>query len=159
VFSQSYASTLPEQFPTEARSSALGLAYNLGNAAFGGTAPLIVGALVASTGNIQVPAYYLIAASLLGLLSILGLKETGSRPLNGSLPNAGTEFEAEQLVATQAQNRLLNLDLMPLPYDAFVEGTGGYEVLLQADDAEVQRAAAAAGIRLRAQQLTDVDET
>jgi len=159
VFSQSYASTLPEQFPTEARSSALGLAYNLGNAAFGGTAPLIVGALVASTGNIQVPAYYLIAASLLGLLSILGLKETGSRPLNGSLPNAGTEFEAEQLVATQAQNRLLNLDLMPLPYDAFVEGTDGHEVMLQADDEEVQRAAAAAGIRLRAQQLTDVDET
>jgi MHS family proline/betaine transporter-like MFS transporter len=36
IFSQCYASTLPEQFPTEARSSSLGLAYNVGNAAFGG---------------------------------------------------------------------------------------------------------------------------
>jgi MHS family proline/betaine transporter-like MFS transporter len=159
VFSQSYASTLPEQFPTEARSSALGLAYNLGNAAFGGTAPLIVGALIASTGNVQIPAYYLIGASLLGLLSILGLKETGSRPLNGSLPNAETEREAEELVSTQSQNPLLNLDVMPLPYDAFGVGADGNEVMLQSTDANVQRAAAAAGIRLRAQHLASVDET
>jgi rRNA maturation endonuclease Nob1 len=89
----------------------------------------------------------------------LGLKETGSRPLNGSLPNAETEREAEELVSTLSQNPLLNLDVMPLPYNAFGVGADGNEVMLQSTDANVQRAAAAAGIRLRAQHLASVDET
>lgn len=150
VFSQSYASTLPEQFPTEARASALGLAYNLGNAVFGGTAPLVVGALVAATGNKIVPAFYLIGAALLGLWSTFGLKETSARPLNGSLPNVDTEREAEELVATQAENRRLDFDLIPLPYRAFAD-IADQDVPLSPDDPEVQKAAEAAHLRLENQ--------
>lgn len=148
IFSQSYASTLPEQFPTEARSSALGLAYNAGNAAFGGTAPLVVGTLVASTGNAMVPAYYLVGAALLGLLSLTFLKETSARPLHGSLPNVAGEEEARRLVATQESNRKLDHALMPLPYVAFALTSDGQVVQLSSQDPEVRRAAAAAGLKL-----------
>lgn len=145
IFSQSYASTLPEQFPTEARASALGLAYNVGNAAFGGTAPLVVGALVASTGSTMVPAYYLLGAALVGLLALTFLKETSARPLNGSVPNVESVEEARRLVASQES---LDLDLMPLPYEAFAIGPDGQEVSRSVHDVEVRRAAATAGIPL-----------
>lgn len=146
VFSQSYASTLPEQFPTEARSSALGLAYNVGNAAFGGTAPLIVGALIASTGNALVPAFYLVGAGCLALVSILGLRETSGRPLNGSMPSVSTQEEAAQLVAGQHQDSRLDLELMPLPYVAYSVDAEGRELPLSPEDPAAVRAAEAAGV-------------
>ena len=151
IFSQSYASTLPEQFPTSARSTALGLAYNVGNAALGGTAPLIVGALVAATGNLLVPAYYLIGAAIFGYISTLGIKETSRRPLNGSLPNVATEQEAADLVDGQATNVQLDYRLLPLPYRAYVDSTAGEESPLSDADPAVRRAAEAAGIRLTPQ--------
>lgn len=80
LFSSSYASALPEQFPTESRSSSLGLAYNMGNAAFGGTAPLVIAALIGVTGNILVPAYYLIAAAFSDWFQSSSLRrQAGSR--------------------------------------------------------------------------------
>jgi MHS family proline/betaine transporter-like MFS transporter len=145
IFSQSYASTLPEQFPTQARASALGLAYNVGNAAFGGTAPLVVGALVASTGSAMVPAYYLLVAALLGLLSLAFLKETSARPLNGSVPNVETEEEAHHVVSAQDS---IDLASVPLPYEPYASGPDGQVVALSADDPAVRRAADAAGLRL-----------
>ncbi|SEQ70214.1 MFS transporter [Arthrobacter sp. OV608] len=113
LFSSSYASSLPEQFPTPSRSSALGLAYNVGNAAFGGTAPLVVAALIGVTGNKMVPAYYLMAAAVLGLISVFFLKETSRKPLNGSMPNVETREEAQYLVDTQDTNNLLDLAELP----------------------------------------------
>ena len=118
LFSSSYASSLPEQFPTPSRSSALGLAYNVGNAAFGGTAPLVVAALIGVTGNKMVPAYYLMGAAALGLISVFFLKETSRKPLNGSMPNVETKEEAQYLVDTQETNKLLNLAEMPLTLDS-----------------------------------------
>ncbi|MFC9419931.1 MFS transporter, partial [Bacillus mobilis] len=123
LFSSSYASSLPEQFPTPSRSSALGLAYNVGNAAFGGTAPLVVAALIGVTGNKMVPAYYLMGAAVLGLISVFFLKETSRKPLNGSMPNVETKEEAQHLVDTQDTNNLLNPAEMPLTLVAH-SGTG-----------------------------------
>jgi MHS family proline/betaine transporter-like MFS transporter len=149
VFSQSCASTLPEQFPIEARAGALGLASNPGSAVFGGTAPLVVGALVAATGNKIVPAFYLVGAALLGLCSTSGLRETNARPLNGSLPNVDTE-RADELVATQSENRRPDFNLIPLPYQAFAE-TADQQIPLSTNDPHVQKAAAAASLRLENQ--------
>lgn len=149
VFSQSFASTLPEQFPTEARSSAMGLAYNVGNAAFGGTAPLVLGALVASTGNKMVPAFYLIGAAVLGLFALAFLKETSNRPLNGSLPSVESEEERRELLAAQGTNPRLDPDLMPLPYVAFTEAADGTAIELSPDEPDVRRAADTAGVNLR----------
>ncbi|MGW5715274.1 MFS transporter [Amycolatopsis sp. NPDC003865] len=114
VFSSSFAATLPAQFPTRARSSALGLSYNVGNAALGGTAPLVIAALIGTTGDKLIPAYYLIAAAVIGGVSVFFIRETARRPLPGSLPTAGSEAEAAELVRTQDDNPDLDLDAMPL---------------------------------------------
>lgn len=148
LFSSSYASSLPEQFPTPSRASALGLAYNLGNAAFGGTAPLVIAALISATANKMVPAYYLVGAAVLGLISVFFLKETSRKPLNGSLPNVATEEEVQLLVDTQDTTSLFDPNLMPLPLTAYARTEEGEPIELPSDDPRVQRAALAQGIRL-----------
>ncbi|HEY8717271.1 MFS transporter [Pengzhenrongella sp.] len=49
---------LAEMFPTTVRYTGLGLAYSLSNAVFSGCAGLIITALIASTSNLDIPAYY-----------------------------------------------------------------------------------------------------
>ncbi|MBM3632952.1 MAG: MHS family MFS transporter [Alphaproteobacteria bacterium] len=58
-------------FPTSIRYSAVGLSYNIGNAIFGGTAPLICGLMIEQTGTIMAPAIYIIGASLLSIISVI----------------------------------------------------------------------------------------
>jgi hypothetical protein len=66
------------------------------------------------------------------------------------LPNVDTEREAEELVATQSENRRLDFNLIPLPYQAFAD-TADQEIPLSPNDPEVQKAAAAARLRLENQ--------
>jgi MHS family proline/betaine transporter-like MFS transporter len=107
------ASALPAQFPTASRYSAMGIAYNFSVAIFGGTTPFIVAALIKATGNDMMPAYYLMATSALGAVAIYFLKESANRPLPGSMPSVDTKAEAHELVATQDENPLINLDELP----------------------------------------------
>ncbi|MFD0045165.1 MFS transporter [Pseudarthrobacter scleromae] len=107
------ASALPAQFPTSSRYGAMGIAYNFSVAIFGGTTPFIVAALIGATGNDMMPAYYLMATSLVGAVAIYFLKESARRPLPGSMPSVDTQAEARELVATQDENPLLNLDELP----------------------------------------------
>ncbi len=58
-------------FPTQARSSGLGLSVNLGVALFGGLAPLIVTTLIADTGNKLIPAYYIVVAVAVSLVLLI----------------------------------------------------------------------------------------
>lgn len=64
-----------ENCPLPFRYSGVAFAYNLGNAIFGGTAPLIVGILTDKI-NAFAPAYYLMAMSALGLIVVFTLKKT-----------------------------------------------------------------------------------
>ena len=48
---------------------------------FGGTAPYVATWLVARTGNDVAPAYYVIAAAIVSLLTLLTIGETAGRPL------------------------------------------------------------------------------
>ncbi|MGZ4663183.1 MAG: MFS transporter, partial [Arthrobacter sp.] len=107
------ASALPAQFPTSSRYGAMGIAYNFAVAIFGGTTPFIVAALIGATGNDMMPAYYLMATSLAGAIAIYFLKESANRPLPGSMPSVDTQAEAKELVATQDENPLINLDELP----------------------------------------------
>ncbi|KRE86600.1 MFS transporter [Arthrobacter sp. Soil764] len=107
------ASALPAQFPTSSRYGAMGIAYNFAVAIFGGTTPFIVAALISATGNDMMPAYYLMATSLVGAIAIYFLKESANRPLPGSMPSVDTQAEARELVATQDENPLINLDELP----------------------------------------------
>jgi MHS family proline/betaine transporter-like MFS transporter len=70
-----------ELFATRVRSSGYSIGYNLSVAVFGGTAPYVATWLVARTGNEIAPAYYVIAAAVITLLTVLTMKETAGRPL------------------------------------------------------------------------------
>ncbi|GAB5079329.1 MFS transporter [Arthrobacter sp. AD-310] len=120
------ASALPAQFPTSSRYGAMGIAYNFSVAIFGGTTPFIVAALINATGNDMMPAYYLMGTSLVGAVAIYFLKESAQRPLPGSMPSVDTQAEARELVATQDENPLIDLDELPFEaqdiQDALAEG-------------------------------------
>ena len=69
------AATLVELFPTRIRFSGIGVSYNIALAIFGGTAPLVSTWLVSRTGDIESPAYYLIAMSIISLIATLTLRK------------------------------------------------------------------------------------
>ncbi|HET7668129.1 MAG TPA: MFS transporter [Mycobacterium sp.] len=70
-----------ELFATRVRSSGYSIGYNISVAVFGGTAPYVATWLVARTGNEIAPAYYVIAAAIVTLLTLLTMRETAGRPL------------------------------------------------------------------------------
>jgi MFS transporter, MHS family, proline/betaine transporter len=70
-----------ELFPTRVRYTALSVGYNIPVAIFGGFAPFIATWLIQSTGNPLAPSFYVIAASLGTLITMLWVKETAFEPL------------------------------------------------------------------------------
>ncbi|QLE75832.1 MFS transporter [Streptomyces rectiverticillatus] len=98
-FAGTAAATLPALFPTRLRYGALSVSYNISVSLFGGTTPLAVSALLETTRDAMIPAYYLMAAGVIGLVSAFFLHETAGRPLRGSGPMVETPEEARILVA------------------------------------------------------------
>lgn len=72
---------LSEIFPTKIRYSGFALSFNLANAVFGGTAPLVATWLIQTTGNKLAPAWYLVAAALIAMVAMLASRETAGKPL------------------------------------------------------------------------------
>ena len=68
---------IPELFPSRVRALGLSVAYAFGVAAFGGTAQLVITWLIKETGNSAAPALYVIPTSLISLLAIVLMRETG----------------------------------------------------------------------------------
>jgi MHS family proline/betaine transporter-like MFS transporter len=97
-FDSTSPATMPALFPTNIRYGALAIAYNVSISALGGTSPLIAQALVSSTGDLMVPAYMLIAAGLVGAVTLLCTPEVAGKRLPGSGPSVETEQEARELV-------------------------------------------------------------
>src|SRR5215212_8245745 len=64
-----------ELFATRVRYSGFSIGYNICVAAFGGTTPYVVTWLTAETGNHVAPAYYVVAAAVVSLLTILTIPE------------------------------------------------------------------------------------
>jgi MFS transporter, MHS family, proline/betaine transporter len=71
-----FSATIAELFPTETRYSGVCVSYNLAQAVFSGTTPLLATALVHLTGWNMAPAMYLIAAALGVLVVLSRLPET-----------------------------------------------------------------------------------
>jgi MHS family proline/betaine transporter-like MFS transporter len=116
------ASALPALFPTSSRYGGMGISFNVAVAVFGGTTPLIVEALVQATGNDLVPAGYLMATSLVGVVAVFFMRESARRPLPGAMPSVASEEEARELVATQDDNPHLDLEELPFPADGVRSG-------------------------------------
>ncbi|MFF1416820.1 glycine betaine/L-proline transporter ProP [Streptomyces sp. NPDC058280] len=96
------SAALPALFPTEVRYGALSVGYNLSASLFGGTTPLVITGLISLTGDNLMPAYYAMAAALVGVVSVACMKETARQPLAGSPPSVATEAEAAELVNARA---------------------------------------------------------
>ncbi|ALE04315.1 MFS transporter (plasmid) [Arthrobacter sp. ERGS1:01] len=120
------ASSLPALFPTSSRYGGMGIAYNFSVAIFGGTTPFIIEGLINLTNNDMMPAYYLMLTSLIGAVAIFFLRESAQKPLPGSMPSVDTLAEARELVATQDDNPLLDMDHMPFDdtYEPPTPGSG-----------------------------------
>ncbi len=101
-FSATMPATLPSLFPTRVRGGALSIAFNVSVSLFGGTTAVVVGALVSKTGNLDWPAYYLIATGLIGAVSIYFTQESSGRHLWGSAPAADSDEAARELVDASA---------------------------------------------------------
>jgi MHS family proline/betaine transporter-like MFS transporter len=102
-FSSTMPSTLPALFPTDVRGAGLSVSFNIAVSAFGGTTSAVVGALVGATGDLNWPAYYLIAAGVIGVASLWFLHEPNGRRMWGSAPAAASKSEARELVEEQQE--------------------------------------------------------
>ncbi|MDN8039115.1 glycine betaine/L-proline transporter ProP [Burkholderia vietnamiensis] len=91
-------SALPALFPTRIRYGALAIGFNVSVSLFGGTTPLVTAWLVDRTRDLMMPAYYLMGASFIGIVSVLALRESARRPLPGSTPCVGSRAEAQELI-------------------------------------------------------------
>jgi MHS family proline/betaine transporter-like MFS transporter len=104
-FSATMPSTLPALFPTNVRASGLSISFNVSVSLFAGTTSVVVGSLVAYTGDLNWPAYYLMIAGVIGVVSILVIREPNGTSMWGSPPAAASEQEAHELVQSYDQNQ------------------------------------------------------
>lgn len=78
------SATFPAMFPTHVRYAGFAIAYNVSTAIFGGTAPAFNDWMVVSTGNNLMPAFYMMAACVVGVLALVKLPETARCPIGGT---------------------------------------------------------------------------
>jgi proline/betaine transport protein TphA len=57
-------------YPVAIRASGMSIGYNIGQALFGGTAPLIALTLVEYTGNLLAPAWYILLWTIVVFVTI-----------------------------------------------------------------------------------------
>ncbi|ENV35080.1 glycine betaine/L-proline transporter ProP [Acinetobacter gerneri] len=106
------AATLPALFPTEIRYSALAIAFNF-SVVIAGLTPTITAALVETTQNLMMPAYYLMVCGVFGVITAIFLKETANKPLVGGVPMATCEAEAVELLEEyhdKLEEKIENID-------------------------------------------------
>ncbi len=68
--------TLTEAFPLRVRSGAVAVVYAVATSVFGGTTQFVVAWLTGVTGDPLSPAWYMLAATLIGLVAMLFVRET-----------------------------------------------------------------------------------
>jgi len=83
VVTAAYLGSLPalmsELFPVGMRGTGLSISYAFGVAIFGGFAPFIHVWLIAQTGNILAPAFYVVIAAIVSLMSLVAARQLGFR--------------------------------------------------------------------------------
>jgi len=90
------SATFPAMFPTHVRYAGFAIAYNVSTSLFGGTAPAVNDWLVNKTGDNLVPAYYMMAACVIGAIALIKVPETTRCPMNGT-ETPGTAAAPPQL--------------------------------------------------------------
>jgi MHS family proline/betaine transporter-like MFS transporter len=78
------SATFPAMFPTQVRYAGFAIAYNVSTSIFGGTAPAVNDWLTGKTGDVLVPAYYMMGACVVGAIALITVPETTRCPINGT---------------------------------------------------------------------------
>jgi MHS family proline/betaine transporter-like MFS transporter len=78
------SATFPAMFPTHVRYAGFAIAYNVSTSLFGGTAPAVNDWLTQRTGEPLMPAFYMMAACVVGAIALISVPETTRCPLNGT---------------------------------------------------------------------------
>jgi len=73
--------TLVELFPTNIRFTGLALSYNISAALFGGTAPFVYLKLIAFTGSVISPVFYIMIFVALTVIALLNYQDTYNKKL------------------------------------------------------------------------------
>jgi len=84
VFLSAVLATVTELFPTRVRYSGFALGHNLAVALAGGLAPFVATYLISTTGSSSAPAYYLIGAAVITLITLTTVHETARASLRGA---------------------------------------------------------------------------
>lgn len=103
AFTGVMASSLPAMFPTDIRYSALASAFNI-SVLVAGLTPTLTAWLVESSGDLYMPAYYLMVVSVIGLITGITMKETANKPLRGATPAASDLAEAKEILQEHHDN-------------------------------------------------------
>lgn len=98
-FQGTMPSLLPSLFFTDVRYGALAITYNVSASLFGGTTPLVVAGLINATSSHLVPAYYMMAACLIGIVVVyFFVKDPSGKPLRGSPPAVEAKHEIHEVL-------------------------------------------------------------
>jgi MFS family permease len=73
---------VPELLPRHLRALGMSIAYAVGVSLFGGTTQFIITWLISATGNPAAPAWYVTITSIITVLAMLALPETGRKSLD-----------------------------------------------------------------------------
>jgi MFS family permease len=68
--------SITESMPTSLRAGSVGILYALAISSFGGSAQFVVTWLIDVTGSPLAPAWYMSGAVLLGLIGMIGIRES-----------------------------------------------------------------------------------
>ena len=82
----------PAMFPAHVRYAGFAIAYNISTSLFGGTAPAVNQSLIGVTGDDLFPAYYMMAACVIGAIALRFVPETNGCSLRGRT-TPGVELE------------------------------------------------------------------
>lgn len=94
--------TFPAMFPAHVRYAGMAIGYNVATAAFGGTVASVDDALVNATGNRYMPAFYMMAAMLVGMLALSFVPETAGKSIRGrGVPGEESEHDDRRAGATR----------------------------------------------------------
>ncbi|GGI76042.1 MFS transporter [Legionella impletisoli] len=73
---------IAEMFPTYVRASGSSIGYNIGQALFGGTLPLVALSLTKLTGSLYAPAFYVLIWAIMVIIGSFFLQETYQKALS-----------------------------------------------------------------------------
>jgi MHS family proline/betaine transporter-like MFS transporter len=65
---------LTMMYPTAIRTTGLAISYNLGVTLFGGFAPIVLTALISSSGSLLSPSYYFMVVAVVSIIGLLVIR-------------------------------------------------------------------------------------